>query len=107
MVTYPDGPRVLALRRPPTGTTGGNARCDKEHDMKDHSSTSASNDQFRLLPSYGLYLRMSHGGALGFDIGEADTFELMKSAFTAMRPNKRQKRQFARLCRSMAKTSSR
>lgn len=75
--------------------------------MQDQSPTPSSNEAFRLLPSYGLYLRMRHGGALGFDIGEADTLELMKSAFSALRPNKRQKRQFARLCKSLRRASSR
>lgn len=72
--------------------------------MQDHETSSSSEGTFRLLPSYGVYLRMRHGGALGFDFSDADKVELMKAAFASLRPNKRQKRAFARLCSSLART---
>jgi hypothetical protein len=73
--------------------------------MQDHATSSTSEDAFRLLPSYGVYLRMRHGGALGFDLGETDKVELMKATFSSLQPNKRQKRAFARLCSSLARNS--
>lgn len=72
--------------------------------MQQPTTMPASEGNFRLLPTYGVYLRMRHGGALGFDLGDADKVELMKAAFASLRPNKRQKRAFARLCSSLART---
>ena len=73
--------------------------------MKESSAMPTSEGNFRLLPTYGVYLRMRHGGALGFDLDDADKAELMKAAFASLRPNKRQKRAFARLCSSLARNS--
>jgi len=56
---------------------------------------------FRPLPTYGIYLRMHHGGALGFDFSDDDKAELLRSAFLSLRPTKRQQRKFDRLCASI------
>ena len=56
---------------------------------------------FRLLPKYGIYLRMRHGGALGFDFPDVDKPELAKAAFLSLGPTRRQVRKFDRLCTSI------
>ena len=62
---------------------------------------SESGKPFRLLPRYGIYLRMRHGGALGFDFPDVDKLELARAAFLSLGPTKRQVRKFDRLCASL------
>ena len=62
---------------------------------------SESGRPFRLLPRYGIYLRMRHGGALGFDFPHVDKLELARAAFLSLGPTKRQVRKFDRLCASL------
>ena len=67
----------------------------------DVNHSSESGRPFRLLPRYGIYLRMRHGGALGFDFPHVDKLELAKAAFLSLGPTKRQVRKFDRLCASL------